>query len=439
MVNLITGIDVLILLFYAIVVYLLLKKIVFKNLGFIYYKIFFLFYWVKVFAILLYVFLVVYYWKLADSVNVFSETKNLITLIERNLSNITLLFLPVENYNSIIKLDTTLVTLPGGAGLESNFFLTRVCTLLSPLALGKYLLLNFWFSVFSVVAQFKLYLVLVKIYPEIKKQLTICLLFLPMVVFYGSPIYKETLCFSFLAFAIVAMYHFANKVKRVFNFFVVIVCLLLILLVKSYIFYSLVISVSLVLIFKFLSGLFRSSFIGMVAVILIIFSLSVFIASNSSLLEPYALSIIDMSNLNQQFYNPDGETSSFDFGEIETSLSGLLLKIPVGLYTCYFRPHIWEINKPILLLSALESLTCFLLLCYAIIKKGKNFLSVLRFNILTPTLFFFVIILGIIIGITTFNFGTLVRYKVPSTPFLWIFIFLLLHSKKSKNTLQSEG
>ncbi|MEP7254552.1 MAG: hypothetical protein ABI666_02195 [Ferruginibacter sp.] len=140
--------------------------------------------------------------------------------------------------------------------------------------------------------------------------------------------------------------------------------------------------------------------------------------------------------MNQQFYGPEStDTSAFEFGEIETSFSGLLSKIPFGLYTCYFRPYLWEINKPIILFSAIESFLCFLMLLAAIVKRGRNFTTVLRENTMTYIMFIFVLMLGIIIGITTFNFGTLVRYKSPAVPFLWLFIFLLLYSKPKEKAL----
>ncbi|MBL0182086.1 MAG: DUF1420 family protein [Chitinophagaceae bacterium] len=113
-------------------------------------------------AVLTYILLVVYYWQLADSVSVYSETKNFVSLISADISNIKYLFLPVENYNATINLDVSLKAVPGGSGMEGNFSLTRLSTILYPLSLGKYLLLNFWFGVISAIAQFKLFLVLTK-------------------------------------------------------------------------------------------------------------------------------------------------------------------------------------------------------------------------------------------------------------------------------------
>lgn len=432
MINLLSGIDYFLLIIYSIIVFYILKRFFFRNLSPVLVKILAAFFFLKVLAVLTYTLLVVYYWQLADSVSVFSETKNLISLIQADFSNVKYLFLPVENYNAVINLDMSLKAIPGGSGIESNYFLTRVCTLLYPLASGKYLLLNFWFGVISTIAQFKLYLVLLKIYPQIKDKLAICILFIPTLLFYASPIYKETLCLSFLCFIIVLIYNIRNDKKTLFDFILVLINLFFIFLLKSYIFYSLLISCAFVFLGRFLRKLFFASVFGKVFVLAFLGVIVYLISQNLDVFDSYIYSLIDISNLNQQFYGPTSDTSSFEFGEIETSFTGLLKKMPLGLYTCYFRPHLWEINKPILLLSALESFLCFWVLFYAVIKKGRNFTAVLRGHIMTNIMFFFILMLGIIIGITTFNFGTLVRYKAPAVPFLWVFIFLLLSSTGPK-------
>jgi hypothetical protein len=48
----------------------------------------------------------------------------------------------------------------------------------------------------------------------------------------------------------------------------------------------------------------------------------------------------------------------------------------------------------------------------------------------------YIIIMGILIGLTTFNFGSLSRYKIVSLPFAWLFLFVL--SKYTSNKKLSE-
>ena len=429
MVNLISGIDFLLLLIYSIVVFYCLKRFFFRSLNPAFTRLLVVFFSLKILAVLTYILLVVYYWQLADSVSVYSETKNFVSLISADISNIKYLFLPVENYNAAINLDVSLKAVPGGSGMEGNFSLTRLCTILYPLSLGKYLLLNFWFGVISAIAQFKLFLVLTKVYPQLKGKLAICILFIPTVLFYGSPIYKETLCMSCLCLAGVCVYNVIKNRKPLINSLLVILFCFFIYLVKPYVLSAVLIATCIVLLSRFFARVFKHSLLGKAFSLILLGITIALIVKNISYFDSYVYDFIDTANINQQFYGYTiGENSSFEFGEIETSFSGLIKKIPLSIYTCYFRPNLWEINQPILLFCALESLTCFLLLCYTIVKKRRNFFMVLRSNILTHIIFIYVFLMGIIVGTTTFNFGSLMRYKVPAVPFLWLFIFILLYS-----------
>lgn len=414
--NLISETDYFLLLVLTIVGIILIKKIIFRKLEPAFQKLVTTLFLCKIFSILIYTLLVVYYWKLADSVSVYSETLNLIKLIKGDWTNISLIFLPVDNYNSVIKLDNALTTIPGGAGLESNFFLTRICTLLYPFSFGRYLLLNFWFALISAIAHFKFYMFLIKVYPKVNPAHLFYIFMLPMLLFYTSPVYKETIGLSLLFFAIVCLHNLSNKINQLQNLFFIPALLFCLLLIKSYVFYAILVSAIVVYLFRFLKSLFLNGLLGKLFALIISTSIIAFIIKNGPLVEPYLLDMIDISNFNQQIYNLEpGEGSSFEFGEIETSVAGLVSKIPFALYTCYFRPHLWEINKPILLVSALESFLCLSLLFYMLVAKRAAFINVLKSNFFTRIIVVYIIVLGIIIGLTTFNFGTLVRYKAMST------------------------
>lgn len=301
MINLLSGIDYFLLIIYSIIVFYILKRFFFRNLSPVLVKILAAFFFLKVLAVLTYTLLVVYYWQLADSVSVFSETKNLISLIQADFSNVKYLFLPVENYNAVINLDMSLKAIPGGSGIESNYFLTRVCTLLYPLASGKYLLLNFWFGVISTIAQFKLYLVLLKIYPQIKDKLAICILFIPTLLFYASPIYKETLCLSFLCFIIVLIYNIRND-KDPFRFHIGSDKSFFHIPFEILYFLFPVNFVCICLLGRFLRKTFFASVFGKVFVLAFLGVIVYLISQNLMCLISSIYSLIDISNLNQQFY-----------------------------------------------------------------------------------------------------------------------------------------
>ena len=65
------------------------------------------------------------------------------------------------------------------------------------------------------------------------------------------------------------------------------------------------------------------------------------------------------------------------------------------------------------------------------IKKGpllfkKNYRRLANFSLV------FFIFMGIIVGVTAFNFGTIARYRVPALPFLFAGIFAIKLAKRCR-------
>lgn len=428
--DLISNTDFILLLLYATVAWFVMRSFIFKGQKKATYNLLLLFFILKIIGSVTNNLLIIYYWKTADSLSYFGETQNLCNMIKGNVSNISYLFSSVTEYNSAIKLDNSLIATNSGAGLETNFFITRVCTLLYPLALGKFLLVNFFFCFIATIAQFKIYLVLAERYPRIKKFLGIAVLYLPTLLLYASPIFKETLCLSFMGFAINNLYQI-NKRHNIFsNGLGLVINVVFILILKPYVIYSLLLAIVIVLIFKAIFLFYSRSILGkLVTVVILVTSTTVF-AFNTDLFDPYIASFADISNFFQQQYNGDfGESSSFELGEMEMSTVGLMKKAPLAFYATYFRPHLWEVRKPIMVISALESFAILILLLTALIKNGIHIRGLLKDDLPLTIAISYVLVFGIVVGLTTFNFGTLVRYKVPGLPFLWVFTFLLLTYK----------
>ena len=125
-------------------------------------------------------------------------------------------------------------------------------------------------------------------------------------------------------------------------------------------------------------------------------------------------------------YNTGGAGSSFEIGQIETSLTGLIEKAPLAFYTTYFRPHLWEADNAFMLFNALESFLLFVLVLYTVIRRFRSINLYFKESILAKVILYYCIIMGILIGLTTFNFGTIVRYKATSMPFFCMMWFIIL-------------
>ena len=418
--------DYFILFAYAILGYFLVKYL-FRHTSKNFKKLLAIFFTFKIACAVLMTLLIIYYWGVSDNVSYFNEAGNITKLIKRDFWSIKYFFLPVEYYKDRLALEPDLIINTSNIiGLESNFIVAKFSALFYPLAWGRYLLVNFFFALFACIGQLKMYLAISNRYPQQKKKLAIGILFIPNVLLYSSYINKETLCMAFIGFALYCFFKIQKREKPVQNTFLLLLNLLLIGIVKYYILIAFSAALVLVFLLKLIYYLLKRSLFSKIFIISTLVISGYFFFTNLDFFDPYIVDFADTANLFQKGYNADyGETASFEFGEIETSFSGLLQKMPLGIYTAYFRPQLWEVNKPIMVISALESFIILVLLCWTLFIKLKYLRTLLRKDAFLNISLYYILIFGVVVGLTTFNFGTLVRYKIPAVPFLMVFIIIL--------------
>jgi hypothetical protein len=113
-------------------------------------------------------------------------------------------------------------------------------------------------------------------------------------------------------------------------------------------------------------------------------------------------------------------------GEVSYTPAGILRQAPMAMLISLFGPFIWQIRSPVMVLSGIESLV-FLYFILKIIFNRKIY-KVGGIISSDPVLAFsipFILILAIAIGMTSFNYGALVRYKTPILPFFATTIILI--------------
>jgi hypothetical protein len=137
--------------------------------------------------------------------------------------------------------------------------------------------------------------------------------------------------------------------------------------------------------------------------------------------------IVTKNDLTRDAY---GE-NSFDIGEIDGSVGSILSKFPVALVAGLFRPFLWDVRNPVMLISALEnSIMLFLTLRILLVVGPFRVFSWIGKEPLLIFSFVFAIFFSFSVGLTTANFGALVRYKIPSIPFYMSLLFILDQKRK---------
>ncbi|MCS7074356.1 MAG: hypothetical protein NZ108_07810, partial [Bacteroidia bacterium] len=124
-------------------------------------------------------------------------------------------------------------------------------------------------------------------------------------------------------------------------------------------------------------------------------------------------------------YYEEGGGSTFDIGEYDPTLTGALSKLPIAVFTTFYRPMLWDVRNPIMFFSAVEN-TYLLYLTFLIFRNMG--LRGLWYGIRNhPFIFFcfsFSIAFGFSVGLSTSNFGSLVRYKIPCIPFYFAMLYM---------------
>jgi hypothetical protein len=310
---------------------------------------------------------------------------------------------------------------------------------------NSYLGISLIFSFFSFWGLLKLFEVFCHEFPALSRQFAYGLFFFPSLAYWSSGLLKDSLSMCGLGLFVYSTYSIFILKKGIFkNLFAFLTGIYLIAIIKPYILIALIPAFS-IWIFRKSNEKIKSKkrrYIRL-AIATIIFCFVVFGAgiylSTSDTLQQFAMeNMLEEIKRQQTLYEEYVGDSNFSFGSFDPTPLGLLKLFPTAVYTAIYRPFLWEVNKPIQYLSAVESFFFVIFTIYVLFQIGiKKFVSALYSN---KTVFFciiFTFIFAGFVGISTPNFGSLVRYKIPCLPFYLAALIILLSLKIKKNVRNS--
>ncbi|HBS88252.1 MAG: hypothetical protein A2W91_04400 [Bacteroidetes bacterium GWF2_38_335] len=290
-----------------------------------------------------------------------------------------------------------------------------------------------YFSVHTVFMAFLSFLGLFAVFKILlpfmknKKWLLIAgLFFIPSVLLHSSSVLKEGLLMFNLGFLFYFVYKLSTENKRIaLNMILISILFLFMIIVKLYVLIAVIPGLIILFVFNRFGTKFH--FIKFAAIHLLI----ILLALNSKyIIPPYDFPLI-MAQKQKDFItytnSLDQVGSKIYLPPIEPTATSIVANCPNALYNAAFRPHLFEADTFMMLLSALEN-TVFLLFFILCIVFG-SFKKIRSF----PLLYFaisFTLILFCISGLTTPVLGALVRYKSPALPFLFMGLSLILDYDK---------
>lgn len=284
----------------------------------------------------------------------------------------------------------------------------------------------------SFIGLWKLYEVFIAHFPTVYKGCAIAIFFVPSVFFWGSGILKDTYSLSSVGFYTYAVYHFIiNKERRLKYALLLTVSVFIIILVKPYIFFALLPG-TIIWNYFYRIQLIKNTFVRVMAlpIILLVVGILVLLGLNffGKYLGEYSLDniLLKAVKTQQDLIRNQYGTNSYNIGEFEPTVAGISSKIPAALNMALFRPFIWDARNPVMLISGLENLFMLGLSLYILIRV--NFAVLFKSLFSHPFLIFsflFAMFFAFSVGLTTANYGALVRLKIPCIPFYLCSLFIL--------------
>ncbi|MBK8519594.1 MAG: hypothetical protein IPL54_01500 [Chitinophagaceae bacterium] len=439
----ITVFDYLLLPVYLYIFYIIVKKTSVKYTDPELRKYFFMAFYLHMFGAVAYGMMVQYYYGYGDSFIFYYGSDFLRTQLAQDPGNIQYFFKPAAEVKLWYDGEVGDINYSGYFGIASNLFIMKVAAVLSLFSFNKYLIITIFFGAFSFAGLWKLFLVFKDINKEKHlKLLAWGVLYMPSVWFWGSGLMKDSICLGGIGFIIHYMYRLFIKKEFSFKSIIALVALIYIVgSIKSYIIIVLAIGLAVFVFYKFVTPFKNVVIRGFIILIFLTVIITVaFIINFGEQLQELADESkvqVDAYQRNYDAVQNEDERSrgSVKSGEIDASITGLILRSPIAIFTCLFRPFIWESRKIFILFSAFESLLLLFCTLFVIIKlRFLGFFREIFNNPFVLTSFFIAVLFALIIGFTTYNFGTMARYKIVLLPFYFFTLVYLYtaHPNRAK-------
>lgn len=332
-----------------------------------------------------------------------------------------------------------------------SYFVVRVASFFDLLTFSTYSSTAVCFAVLSFIGGWCLFLLFYEKFPQLHFKLAIAVFFIPSVFCWGSGLLKDTLVMSALGIAVYSINNvFIERRGRTLLYIVLaVLSFLVIFLVKKYVLLCFIPAALLWIYAENLSRIrtvfFRVLLVPVVLALAI--ATSYYAVSKIGEDDPrYALGRLAATSKSTAydiaFYTGRDAGSRYTLGELDGSLENMLALAPQAINVTLFRPYLWEVKNPLMLLSAVEGVCILIFSLWIFFKRPLQFFRLAG----NPDALFclaFSLTFAFAVGISTYNFGTLARYKIPLLPFYVIGLVLLYEysdlSKSDKNVARLDS
>ena len=305
-------------------------------------------------------------------------------------------------------------------------YVVRLCVVFALLSFSTYSVMGLMFAALSFSGMWVMYMTFIKIRPQLYKQFAIAVLFIPSVFFWGSGVMKDSLCIGALGWVFYCFYRGAIEKKSILRVTIIgLFAATPIIATKVYILLAFL-PPALLWVFNENSARISNPGLRMVAkpfLLAIGGGLAFFAATNLTAGDArFDINEIgERSKITADYLYATSiaqEGSAYNIGKLDGSIGSMVKISPQAIVVSLFRPFLWEVRNPIMLLSAFEALFYLYFTIRTFYRAGLGRgLGIIATTPILTLCFVFSLIFGATVGISSSNFGTLVRYKIPLMPF----------------------
>ncbi|TVT38274.1 hypothetical protein FNT36_18925 [Hymenobacter setariae] len=317
---------------------------------------------------------------------------------------------------------------------STEYFVVRIAAFFGILCFNSYIAISLFFAVASFSGIWALYMTMAKIRPHVYKELAWTMFYVPSLFFWGSGLMKDSLCIGALGWLFYGFYRGTIEKRNVGkSLSIALLAAYLLLRIKVYILLCFL-PAALLWVFNENSARIKNATLRMLAKP-VFFALGGIIAFYAATNLTKGDERFDVDKIGERskitatyLYETSvkQEGSGYYLGKQDGTLGGMAKLAPQAIIVSLFRPFLWEARNPVMLLSALEAgfFLFFTLRIFWRTGVGATFKLIGSTPILLMS-FVFSLIFAASVGITSANFGTLVRYKIPLIPFYLSALYIL--------------
>lgn len=319
----------------------------------------------------------------------------------------------------------------------------KIASIVNIFCFNSYFMLCLAFAYISYLFQWRMFLLITSIYPTLHRQLSYAFLMIPSVLFWGSGLSKDSIMISAIMYFIYCFYLAFITKKNILKYITLLIFVAyLISLIRGFELFT-ILPCCILMTSVYYQEQIKSSFmkflIGPLLIVVgAVTSYAVVISLGSSV-DSYSVQSLQTkaegfrswhSTLNEK----GGSGYSIE-GDMDFSAGSIVKKAPIAMAITLFGPFFWQVRNFVMLLSGIEAL----IFTYLFIRAFTNARIYKLFGVLAKDHIIafcvpFVIVLGTAIGLTSYNYGALVRYKIPVMPFFATFLILVNYHLNKPNS-----